>query len=298
MRHLIYSGLEREGSSLNEPQKEVINEILERRFKDQMTVIVPADTQKVKPKKKVIQTPKLTEADRIKLIDRPELLVVIPKTFQASVRYGAGTKWCTSTPSNNSHFASYIERGFLVYILYYNVVDSKRATEKYKIALAVEPDINEPDNPVYQAWSKDDTKIDDDVFFHCILTDEMIEHIDTYILNYLKEKYDFFIGVEIDLIDSASKFNRIKIDLKGDNWKSTVYLVPNDIGKCVVTKINNNSVRADVKELRLQTVLPIEIKTGLIKAIKDGKLNINISNALIKLNKEKYASGTAIVPSN
>ena len=58
--------------------------------------------------------------------------VVVPRSHDASCYYGAGTKWCTATKGNNSHFSSYDKEGKLFYIL------DKQAPSSspfYKVAL-------------------------------------------------------------------------------------------------------------------------------------------------------------------
>lgn len=58
--------------------------------------------------------------------------VVAPLTVQASCYYGAGTKWCTASSANNSHFGNYMTDGKLFYILDKTKPSSDRF---YKVAL-------------------------------------------------------------------------------------------------------------------------------------------------------------------
>ena len=53
----------------------------------------------------------------IKLHDDGEWLVIKPLTFAASAKYGAFTKWCTTTRDNPEYFRRYSERGSLIYII-------------------------------------------------------------------------------------------------------------------------------------------------------------------------------------
>ena len=88
-------------------------------------------TQKIKAK-----IPKLKKEDRVKIIDRPDLLLVEPLTHQASIRYGHKSSWCTST-GNTKTFTGHIKTNILLHCIIYNVnEDGKRGEEKTKIAIS------------------------------------------------------------------------------------------------------------------------------------------------------------------
>ena len=234
-----------------------------------------------KPLEHKPQTPKLKDEDRIKLIDRPELLMVVPKTHAASVRYGNGAKWCTAVPNNDRHFKEYTQNGFLVYLIYYETTeDNKRDKEQTKIAVSIGP-VNKRDSIPMSAWSKANNPIELEVFKYAIMNDEIADLIVDYYSEFFESKYKYDIGSEIECNDWSDKFDTIKIELKGDNWSSNIYLHPCDIGKCVVTKINDKSVRADIKTLTLKTPLPAEVKEMLLAQVKNGKINVNLRNDFI-----------------
>jgi hypothetical protein len=44
-------------------------------------------------------------------------LIVRPLTFEASLKYGYGTKWCTTMERNKEHFARYWRQGIVAYII-------------------------------------------------------------------------------------------------------------------------------------------------------------------------------------
>jgi hypothetical protein len=44
-------------------------------------------------------------------------LIVRPLTFAASIKYGSGTKWCTTSKKEKSYFESYWRRGSLIYYI-------------------------------------------------------------------------------------------------------------------------------------------------------------------------------------
>lgn len=57
------------------------------------------------------------EKQVIVLNDDRDWLVIKPLTYQSSVKYGYGTKWCTAMKHDSSHFFRYIERGILIYCI-------------------------------------------------------------------------------------------------------------------------------------------------------------------------------------
>jgi len=44
-------------------------------------------------------------------------LLLQPKTFRGSLKYGANTKWCTASKTTEHHFKRYSKDGFLVYLI-------------------------------------------------------------------------------------------------------------------------------------------------------------------------------------
>lgn len=80
--------------------------------------------------------------------------VVAPLTIKASCYYGSGTKWCTSSSADNTHFGRYMEDGKLFYFL-----DKTKPTSDrfYKVALLKKFDGNEtyydaPDKSFNSGW--------------------------------------------------------------------------------------------------------------------------------------------------
>jgi len=46
-----------------------------------------------------------------------EWMILRPFSFEASCKYGAGTKWCTTSDSNPDHFFRYTKNGVLIYVI-------------------------------------------------------------------------------------------------------------------------------------------------------------------------------------
>jgi hypothetical protein len=88
------------------------------------------------------------EKQIIKLHDEGEWLVIRPLTFQASLKYGADTKWCTAMKKEISHFNRYTKRGILIYCI--NRVTGKKVAQFYSLDSEHE----------FSFWNQEDTRID------------------------------------------------------------------------------------------------------------------------------------------
>jgi len=102
--------------------------------------------------------------------------VVAPLTTKASCYYGAGTKWCTSSSADNTHFNNYMNEGKLFYF-----IDKTKPTSDrfYKVALLKKFEGDEsyfdaPDQKFTNGWILD--------------TDEL-EKIKKVINDYMNSKY-------------------------------------------------------------------------------------------------------------
>jgi hypothetical protein len=51
------------------------------------------------------------------LLDTEEWLMLKPLSFEASLKYGASTKWCTAMKNDSEYFARYSKRGILIYCM-------------------------------------------------------------------------------------------------------------------------------------------------------------------------------------
>jgi hypothetical protein len=78
-----------------------------------------------------------------------EWLFIRPLTFNASKKYGANTKWCTTTESNPEYFIKYSSKGVLIYCL------NKKTG--YKVASFRSLDKNDPE---FSWWNQKDSRID------------------------------------------------------------------------------------------------------------------------------------------
>jgi hypothetical protein len=89
------------------------------------------------------------ESQVIKMHEDAEWLLIRPLTFKSSCKYGANTKWCTTTEHNPEYYNKYAKRGVLVYCI------NKKTG--YKVAAFYSLDKNEPE---FSYWNQKDTRID------------------------------------------------------------------------------------------------------------------------------------------
>lgn len=57
------------------------------------------------------------EKQVIKVYDEGDWLIIRPLTYEASLKYGANTKWCTASKDEKQYFGQYTKNGALIYIL-------------------------------------------------------------------------------------------------------------------------------------------------------------------------------------
>jgi hypothetical protein len=87
------------------------------------------------------------ETQVIKEYEDDKWLVVRPLTFQSSKKYGSGTRWCTTSTSEKSHFERYWRKGILIYFI--------NKETGYKFAAFKEGLENE-----ISFWNSEDQRID------------------------------------------------------------------------------------------------------------------------------------------
>ena len=95
---------------------------------------------------------KKLEKEVIRLLETEEWLFVRPLTLEASLSYGAGTKWCTASRSNKDHFYRYAERGVLIYCI------NKKTGVKFGLFHASKTNGSEPRE--FSIWNVVDDRID------------------------------------------------------------------------------------------------------------------------------------------
>jgi hypothetical protein len=89
------------------------------------------------------------ESQVLKIREDSEWLILRPLTFNASKKYGANTKWCTTTEHNSEYYYKYAKKGVLIYC-----INKKNG---YKVASFYSLDKNEPE---FSYWNQKDSRID------------------------------------------------------------------------------------------------------------------------------------------
>lgn len=90
---------------------------------------------------------KLLEKETKRIFEDDEWLVLRPLSFNSSKKYGANTKWCTTTNDNDTYFKKYAGDGILIYTL--------NKKNGYKVASFRSLSSNE-----FSFWDEKDNKID------------------------------------------------------------------------------------------------------------------------------------------
>ena len=148
--------------------REYVGDWFERDFLNFTNELIKQTSEKQEEKKARKEVDKVYDSDTI--------LIVKPKTHTASCYYGAGTKWCTASSADNTHFNNYMKDGKLFYIL-----DKTKATSDrfYKVALLKKFEGDEsyfdaPDNKFTNGW---------------IMGTNELARIKQYIDLYIRERY-------------------------------------------------------------------------------------------------------------
>ena len=131
------------------------------------------------------------------VFENDQFTVVAPLTTTASCYYGAGTKWCTASSADNTHFNNYMKDGKLFYIL-----DKTKPTSDrfYKVALLKKFDGDEsyfdaPDQKFTSGW---------------IMGTNELARIKQYIDLYIREKYSKELEIWGDKEKAAIERKRLQ----------------------------------------------------------------------------------------
>lgn len=107
-------------------------------------------------------------------------LLLSPKTFRGSLKYGSNTKWCTASKQYQGHFNSY-KKGFLVYLI---DKTGKRKLNYEKVALYCEPAFSI--NGTYLIYTATDSSIKTDKLIEGGWSRNEVFEIDLYYRQFIK----------------------------------------------------------------------------------------------------------------
>ena len=149
-------------------------------------------------------------------------LLVRPLSFEASAKYGAGTKWCTTFKREKEYFFKYCQNGILLYII------NKESGEKF--AMFYDMTIGKPETSF---WDVEDKRND--------ITDL---EIDVYLYEEIK-KIKKTKRRNIDFLDLLETFQLAtecsclyRLDLSKSS-ESILAHVPNEHGRLYVTEADS-----------------------------------------------------------
>ncbi len=211
--------------------------------------------------------------------------VVAPLTTKASCYYGAGTKWCTASSADNTHFNNYMNEGKLFYF-----IDKTKPTSDrfYKVALLKKFEGDEsyfdaPDIKFTSGW--------------IIGTDEL-EKIKKVINDYLNSKYADKIELYKDKERVRAERARIENERKraitnsyleaaqerrqNNEWDPEV-LDNGDEGSCAWALFNFMVQNGDIEAKTPENITRIEEINSQLRTLRQTYDNIENANEITDL---------------
>jgi hypothetical protein len=145
------------------------------------------------------------EKQVLKLLETDEWLVLKPLSYQASVKYGSGTKWCTASKNESEYYFRYSKRGILIYYINKKTGDKVAGFKNLDLSYDKETSF----------WTIIDLRTDS---IDCDLPED--------VMNIFKEEFKNTIKTNWELL-SEDERNRQLIQMESFNKKydSTEYLV-------------------------------------------------------------------------
>lgn len=128
LEYMLKSWISRNGYGMNHSIAQLFNEV--KRFDGLLPYHVTKDIYsqefnsypklvEMNDKAQIVKDDKtfVREEHANVLYEDDELIMVSPKTHRGSLKYGAGTTWCTASKSNPNTFQNYSRNGCLVYLI-------------------------------------------------------------------------------------------------------------------------------------------------------------------------------------
>lgn len=110
-----------------------------------------------------------------------DYLLLFPKTHTGSLKYGASTRWCTASKSNESTFNTY-KRGCLAYL-----IDKRGGKTTNYSKLAFYGEYSMSFNESYAIYMANDNTTTGNSLLNCGWTEDEIFEIDAYYRNFVKK---------------------------------------------------------------------------------------------------------------
>ena len=135
------------------------------------------------------------ESQVIKEYEDNTWLIVRPLTFQASAKYGASTRWCTTYQKEKQYFQRYWKRGILVYFI------NKVTGYKFAGFKALDGDTE------LSFWNAADTRVD----YMDVQADDYLFPIVRKILNSKKTNKDFCSDELVKSVERECQVHELKL---------------------------------------------------------------------------------------
>ena len=147
------------------------------------------------------------------LLETSEFLLLQPKTHKGSMKYGANTKWCTTTKNNESIFNRYTRDGFLGYLI--DKTETKTGEYK-KVALYLEYNSGGINDNVKLYDVKDKYATEDDLIQSGWDIEKLFEIITMFRYHFIKSKENKkskdFVNVFVNTLNKLD-FNKFEFHM-------------------------------------------------------------------------------------
>jgi hypothetical protein len=167
--------------------------------------------------------PSSTERDKIYQDDN--WTVIVPKTHQASCKYGVHSAWCVST-SNERWYNNYTENGMLAFVLWRNRQEGQMDMQRegdYKVAAYIKYD--RPEYKNWQWFNKKDTQMDNDLLI-TIFPPALLQAIQNHVKGHMKAS-GYLVDVDEQEIEEKSHL----LQVKGNEGERRFLFIPKvDVG--------------------------------------------------------------------
>jgi hypothetical protein len=159
------------------------------------------------------QLKKIDTSGAKKIFEDKNILIVRPLTYEASCKYGAGTRWCTTMAGTSSYFESHTSQEQALY--YIILKNFNRDNKFYKIAIHITPNT--------ETWydATDERMSDREKEVFSLGAPKVIETIKNDYSEYVKERGQSFFKKLFDFnnykfedVSSAFKGTKNKIGLE------------------------------------------------------------------------------------
>lgn len=181
------------------------------------------------------------------LYETEDYLFLIPKTHEGSLKYGAGTRWCTASRDNPETFRKYYEKGYLGYL-----IDKKshKNTGYNKVAMHITKDVSPSFGKVTLYVENDSEVNQESVLFDNGWELDLIVHLTNTFRKYCSD-YEKMSTAILNIDTLIEYLDDVDIDVMMKHLKSVQV---------------NSPVVFEEKQGRL-----LEIANSLLKKISDVK---------------------------